>query len=51
MKTPITVGLMNDNEAVVADGLNGESQVVATWSSKLRDGAEVVVKTEAEDAE
>ena len=51
VKTPITVGLMNDNEAVVADGLNGESQVVTTWSSKLRDGAEVVVKTEAEDAE
>lgn len=42
VKTPITVGLMNDNEAVVADGLNGESQVVTTWSSKLRDGAEVV---------
>ena len=51
VKTPITVGLMNDNKAVVADGLNGESQVVTTWSSKLRDGAEVVVKTEAEDAE
>ena len=51
VKTPITVGLMNDDEAVVADGLNGESQVVTTWSSKLRDGAEVVVKTEAEDAE
>ena len=51
VKTPITVGLMNDDEATVADGLNGESQVVTTWSSKLRDGAEVVVKTEAEDAE
>ena len=51
VKTPITVGLMNDDEAVVTDGLNGESQVVTTWSSKLRDGAEVVVKTEAEDAE
>lgn len=51
VKTPITVGLMNDDEATVVDGLNGESQVVTTWSSKLRDGAEVVVKTEAEDAE
>ncbi len=51
VKTPITVGLMNDSEVSVEDGLNAESQVVTTWSSKLRDGAEVVVKTEAEDAE
>ena len=43
VKTPITVGLMNDNEVSVEDGLNAESQVVTTWSSKLRDGAEVLV--------
>lgn len=43
VKTPITVGLMNDDEVSVEDGLNGESQVVTTWSSKLRDGAEVVI--------
>lgn len=43
VKTPITVGLMNDNEVSVEDGLNAESQVVTTWSSKLRDGAEVLI--------
>ena len=43
VKTPITVGLMNESEVSVEDGLNAESQVVTTWSSKLRDGAEVVV--------
>lgn len=43
VKTQITVGLMNDDEVSVEDGLNAESQVVTTWSSKLRDGAEVVI--------
>ncbi len=43
VKTSITVGLMNDDEVSVEDGLNAESQVVTTWSSKLRDGAEVVI--------
>lgn len=43
VKTPITVGLMNDSEVSVEDGLNAESQVVTTWSSKLRDGAEVLI--------
>ncbi len=54
VKTPITVGLMNDTEVSVEDGLNAESQVVTTWSSKLRDGAEVVVagaNDTVEDAE
>ncbi len=54
VKTPITVGLMNDTEVSVEDGLNAESQVVTTWSSKRRDGAEVVVagaNDTVEDAE
>ena len=54
VKTPITVGLMNDNEVSVEDGLNAESQVVTTWSSKLRDGAEVLINGangEADDSQ
>ena len=51
MKTPITVGLMNDNEVSVEDGLNAESQVVTTWSSKLRDGAEVMISGVSDAAE
>lgn len=43
VKTQVTVGLMNDNEVSVEDGLTADSQVVTTWSSKLRDGAEVTV--------
>lgn len=50
VKTPITVGLMNDDEVSVEDGLNAESQVVTTWSSKLRDGAEVTVSGGEEKA-
>ena len=51
VKTPITVGLMNDNEVSVEDGLNAESQVVTTWSSKLRDGAEVMISGVSDAAE
>ena len=42
MKTQVTVGLMNDTEVSIADGLTADSQVVTTWSSKLRDGAEAI---------
>ena len=43
VKTQVTVGLMNDTQVSIADGLTADSQVVTTWSSKLRDGAEVTV--------
>ena len=43
VKTQVTVGLMNDTEVSIADGLTADSQVVTTWSSKLRDGAEVTI--------
>lgn len=43
VKTPVTVGLMNDTQVSIADGLTADSQVVTTWSSKLRDGAEVTI--------
>ena len=43
VKTQVTVGLMNDTQVSIADGLTADSQVVTTWSSKLRDGAEVAI--------
>ena len=43
VKTQVTVGLMNDTQVSIADGLTADSQVVTTWSSKLRDGAEVTI--------
>lgn len=43
VKTPITIGLMNDTQVSVVDGLTPDSQIVNNWSSKLRDGAEVEV--------
>lgn len=43
VKTPVTVGLMNDTEAVIEEGLSADSQVISNWSSKLRDGAEAQI--------
>ena len=43
VKTQVTVGLMNDTQVSIADGLTADSRVVTTWSSKLRDGAEVTI--------
>lgn len=37
-KIDVTVGLMNDTEAVIEEGLTAESQVIQNWSSKLRNG-------------
>ena len=51
VKTEITVGLMNDNEVVVEEGLTEESQIIANWSSKLRNGAEVeILSVDGNDA-
>ena len=50
VKTPVTVGLMNDTQVSIADGLTADSQVVTTWSSKLRDGAEVTIVSGADDS-
>ena len=49
VKTQVTVGLMNDTQVSIADGLTADSQVVTTWSSKLRDGAEVTIVSGADD--
>jgi len=43
VKTPVLVGLMNDTQAVIEEGLTSESLVIMNWSSKLRDGVEVEV--------
>lgn len=52
VKTAVTVGLMNDTEVVVEEGLTEDSLVVDNWSSKLRNGAEVdVVSINGEAAE
>ena len=39
VRTPVTVGLMSDTQAVVEEGLTEDSLVVDNWSSRLRDGA------------
>ena len=39
VRTPVTVGLMSDTEAVIEEGLAEDSLVVENWSSRLRDGA------------
>lgn len=39
VRTPVTVGLMSDTQAVIEEGLSEDSQVVGNWSSRLRDGA------------
>ena len=51
VKTPVTVGLMNDTQVSIADGLTADSQVVTTWSSKLRDGAEVTIVSDADSTD
>lgn len=51
VKTPVTVGLMNDTQVSIADGLTADSQVVTTWSSKLRDGAEVTIVSGADSTD
>lgn len=43
VKTAVTVGLMNDTEAVIEEGISKDSLIVLNWSSKLRDGALVDV--------
>lgn len=55
VRTPVTVGLMNEDMVQITEGLEAGSQVVATWSSQLEDGAEVRIigesQTSAESSE
>lgn len=41
LRRPVQVGLMNDQYAQILDGLTAEDIVISTWSSQLKDGAEV----------
>ena len=43
VRTSVTVGLMDDEHAVIEDGLTTDSLVVDNWSAKLRNGAEVEI--------
>lgn len=41
LRRPVQVGLMNDQYAQILDGLTTQDIVISTWSSQLKDGAEV----------
>ena len=39
--TPVEVGLYDSEYAEILSGLNGEEQVISTWSSNLYEGAKI----------
>ena len=41
VRRPVQVGIMNDESAQILEGLEPTDIVVSTWSSQLKDGAEV----------
>lgn len=43
VKKSVTVGLMNDTDVVIEEGLTADDLVVGNWSSRLRDGAAALV--------
>ena len=43
VRTSVTVGLMDDDHAVIEEGLDADSLVVSNWSSKLRNGADAEI--------
>lgn len=50
VRTPVSIGLMNEDMVEVTEGLAAGRQVVATWSSQLEDGAEVRIIGESQTA-
>lgn len=44
VKTEVVVGLMNDTDVVITEGLTEESQIISNWSTKLRNGADVEIR-------
>lgn len=48
VRTPVSIGLMNEDMVEVTEGLAAGRQVVATWSSQLEDGAEVRIIGESQ---
>ena len=43
VRTSVTVGLMDDDHAIIEDGLDADSLVVSNWSSKLRNGVDAEI--------
>lgn len=43
VRTSVTVGLMDDDHAIIEEGLDTDSLVVSNWSSKLRNGADAEI--------
>ena len=43
VRTSVTVGLMDDDHAIIEEGLYTDSLVVSNWSSKLRNGADAEI--------
>ena len=43
VRTSVTVGLMDDDHAIIEEGLDADSLVVSNWSSKLRNGADAEI--------
>lgn len=41
VRRPVQVGLMNEEYAQILDGLTAEDIVISTWSSQLKDGADI----------
>ena len=44
--TPVEVGLYDSEYAEILSGLNGEEQVISTWSSNLYEGAKIRLRGE-----
>lgn len=46
VKTQIETGITNNETVEVVSGLTGDSQVITTWASQLKDGSLVKLKTD-----
>ena len=51
VRTPVTVGLINDDTVEITEGLREGAQLVATWSSQLEDGARVRIIGQSAETE
>ena len=43
VKTDVTTGLFDDKNIVITDGLTGGEEIITSWTSDLRDGADIEV--------
>lgn len=49
VRTPVTIGLISEDTVEITEGLAAGSQVVATWSSQLEDGADLRIIGESQN--